>query len=366
MGVSGAGGSGLCLSVIELGGVGPLLLILLVVLHPLQPLPGEVLEHDVVVTGGEGTNTHTHTHRERFCGVRGAQRVGLGREGGPEALLLALGCEALLLRTPTRPHWEEGCEWERPQSSRGSSKATPKPVSAPGYARRAPTAAPKRPKATPNLSDPPRAAPKAPKASKCSPKIYSSPKSSPRPPPAAPKPPHNLILLHQDLILQPQILPQTTPLHQSSPKSPPVSPPPPPPGSPIAAQARRWAFTPMVQHRHPRDTTGTAWGQRRDAPRHGDGCFLTVLLLSCKSHAGGRGGWGGGREQREERRALGSACGAGTAPPARVRGWGQHAAVPSSKGGMCTPTRTPRRRGGLLLCVKLYQVCIYGSFVLWN
>ena len=210
MGVSGAGGSGLCLSVIELGGVGPLLLILLVVLHPLQPLPGEVLEHDVVVTGGEGTNTHTHTHRERFCGVRGAQRVGLGREGGPEALLLALGCEALLLRTPTRPHWEEGCEWERPQSSRGSSKATPKPVSAPGYARRAPTAAPKRPKATPNLSDPPRAAPKAPKASKCSPKIYSSPKSSPRPPPAAPKPPHNLILLHQDLILQPQIHPQTS------------------------------------------------------------------------------------------------------------------------------------------------------------
>ena len=109
MGVSGAGGSGLCLSVIELGGVGPLLLILLVVLHPLQPLPGEVLEHDVVVTGG------------------------LGREGGPEALLLALGCEALLLRTPTRPHWEEGCEWERPQSSRGSSKATPKSVPAPGY-----------------------------------------------------------------------------------------------------------------------------------------------------------------------------------------------------------------------------------------
>lgn len=30
-------------------GVGPFLLILLVVLHPLKPLPGEVLEHDVVV-----------------------------------------------------------------------------------------------------------------------------------------------------------------------------------------------------------------------------------------------------------------------------------------------------------------------------
>lgn len=68
MGVSGAGGSGLCLSVIELGGVGPLLLILLVVLHPLQPLPGEVLEHDVVVTGGEGTNTHTHTQGEVLWG----------------------------------------------------------------------------------------------------------------------------------------------------------------------------------------------------------------------------------------------------------------------------------------------------------
>lgn len=62
------GSSRVCLSVVELGGVGPFLLILLVVLHPLEPLPGEVLEHDVVVTGGEGTERHTDTQGEVWWG----------------------------------------------------------------------------------------------------------------------------------------------------------------------------------------------------------------------------------------------------------------------------------------------------------
>lgn len=41
------------LSVVELRGVCALLLVLLVVLHAFEPLPGEVFEDDVVVTGGD-------------------------------------------------------------------------------------------------------------------------------------------------------------------------------------------------------------------------------------------------------------------------------------------------------------------------
>ena len=203
----------------------------------------------------------------------------------------------------------------------------------------------------------------------------------PKPPNAAPKstpapnPP-------PDLLLQPQSHPITsyccTRISYCSPKSSPKPhhctkapqissrlPPPHLQGLPLQPRhgdgpSPQWCNT---------DIQGTLRGQRGDSAgtHHDTGTGASLLCFSCHAKAmQGGGGWGGGREQREERRALGSACGAGTAPPARVRGWGQHAAVPSSKGGMCTPTRTPRRRGGLLLCVKLYQVCIYGSFVLWN
>ena len=105
MGVSGAGGSGLCLSVIELGGVGPLLLILLVVLHPLQPLPGEVLEHDVVVTGGEGTTTHTPTPtRGEVLWGSGRSKGGFGEGGGSRSSVVSTGLRsAAAAHTNTAP-----------------------------------------------------------------------------------------------------------------------------------------------------------------------------------------------------------------------------------------------------------------------
>lgn len=47
-----APGGDACLSVVQLGRVRPLLVLLLVILHAFQSLPGEVFEHDVVVTSG--------------------------------------------------------------------------------------------------------------------------------------------------------------------------------------------------------------------------------------------------------------------------------------------------------------------------
>ena len=132
----------------------------------------------------------------------------------------------------------------------------------------------------------------------CTRMSYCSPKSTPKPPIAAPKPPHNLILLHQDLILQPQILPQTTPLHQSSPKSPPVSPPPHLQGLPLQPRhgdgpSPQWCNT---------DIQGTLRGQRGDSAgtHHDTGTGASLLCFSCHAKAmRGGGGVGVGGENRE-------------------------------------------------------------------
>lgn len=46
-------GAGPSLSVVELWGASAVLLLLLVVLHAFQSLPGKVLKHNVVVAGGK-------------------------------------------------------------------------------------------------------------------------------------------------------------------------------------------------------------------------------------------------------------------------------------------------------------------------